>query len=125
MARKLTVSMTAAIILGSHLNAVCAQEAAWPARTVKVVVPSTPGGGLDYAARIFAEFWSKEFGRPFVVENIPGAANTLGTAAVARASPDGHTILHASLSPIAIVPFIKQETEMWGKVIKASGVSDN
>jgi tripartite-type tricarboxylate transporter receptor subunit TctC len=106
--RKLTVSITAAIILGSHSIAVSAQEAAWPTRTVKVIVPSTPGGGLDYAARIFAEFWSKEFGRPFVVENVPGAANTLGTAAVARAAPDGHTILHASLSPIVIVPFIRK-----------------
>jgi len=86
----------------------CAQEPAWPTRTVKIIVPSAPGGGVDIAARVFADLWTREFGRPFIVENLPGAANVIGTAAAAKAAPDGHTILHVSLSPIALVPFIRK-----------------
>lgn len=86
----------------------CAQEPAWPARTVKVIVPSGPGGGVDVAARVFAELWTREFGRPFIIENLPGAANVIGTVAAARAAPDGYTILHVSLSPIVLVPFMRK-----------------
>jgi tripartite-type tricarboxylate transporter receptor subunit TctC len=65
----------------------------WPARPVRVVVPWTPGSAADTVARVIAEQLASELGQPFVVENRPGAGGTLGVAAVAKAAPDGYTIL--------------------------------
>ena len=62
-------------------------------RTVKIIVPSTPGGGADVLARLLADQMSKTQGHTFVVENRPGASNTIGTEAVSRAAPDGNTLL--------------------------------
>jgi tripartite-type tricarboxylate transporter receptor subunit TctC len=82
----------------------------WPTRTIRIIVPETPGGGLDIGARVLATLLAAELGQPFIVENLPGAANTVGTAAAARAKPDGYTLLHASQSPICIVPLVKKDT---------------
>jgi tripartite-type tricarboxylate transporter receptor subunit TctC len=57
------------------------------------VVPSPPGGGTDIVARVLAADFSKSFAQPFVVENKPGAGNMIGIEAVARAAPDGYTLL--------------------------------
>ena len=61
--------------------------------TIKIVVPSTPGGGADVLARMLADQISRAQGRTLVVENRPGAGNTIGTEAVARSAPDGNTLL--------------------------------
>jgi tripartite-type tricarboxylate transporter receptor subunit TctC len=66
---------------------------AWPNRPVRIVVPYPAGQGSDLFARRFAEHFQQRVGRPFVVENRPGAGGNIGTAAVARAEPDGHTLL--------------------------------
>ena len=63
------------------------------ARTIKTIVPSTPGGGADVLARLLAEQINRTHGQTLVVENRPGAGNTIGTEAVARATPDGTTVL--------------------------------
>jgi tripartite-type tricarboxylate transporter receptor subunit TctC len=68
-----------------------AQE--YPTRAVRIVVPSPPGGGTDIVARVLAADFSKSFAQPFVVENKPGAGNMIGIEAVARAAPDGYTLL--------------------------------
>jgi tripartite-type tricarboxylate transporter receptor subunit TctC len=60
---------------------------------LKLVVPFTPGGGVDVVARIVAPKFSAELGQPVIIENRGGAGGMLGTAAVAQASPDGYTIL--------------------------------
>ena len=65
----------------------------YPARPVTTVVAWAPGGGTDYVARLLAEQFSKEFGQSFVVENRAGASGTIGHASVARARPDGYTLL--------------------------------
>lgn len=70
-----------------------AQGADWPSRMVKVVTPAPPSGSLDRIARILAEDFAKAFGKPFIVENKPGAGSTIGTAAVAAAPADGYTLL--------------------------------
>jgi tripartite-type tricarboxylate transporter receptor subunit TctC len=69
----------------------------WPTKRVTVVVPFTAGSATDIMARTVAKSLSEQSGQPFVVENRPGAGGTIGMAAVARAEPDGHTILiHSS-----------------------------
>jgi tripartite-type tricarboxylate transporter receptor subunit TctC len=65
----------------------------WPARPVRIVVPYPAGQGTDIFGRRFAEFYQRHFNQPFVVENRAGAGGNLGTAAVARAEPDGYTLL--------------------------------
>jgi tripartite-type tricarboxylate transporter receptor subunit TctC len=68
-------------------------QADYPSRTVRIVVPSPPGGGTDIVARVLANHYSKALGQSFVVENKPGAGNMIGIEAVARATPDGYTLL--------------------------------
>jgi len=69
----------------------------WPARPIRAIVPFTPGSTIDIIGRIVLEPLSAALGQPIVVENRGGAGGTIGTALVAKAEPDGHTILiHAS-----------------------------
>jgi len=65
----------------------------YPARPVRIIVPSAPGGGTDIVARVLAQHFSRAFGQPFVVENKPGAGNMIGVEAAARSVPDGYTLL--------------------------------
>ncbi len=69
------------------------QAQAFPGKTVTIVVPFPAGGGPDLAARVLAEKLAPRFGHPVVVENRPGAGALLGASAVARSTPDGHTLL--------------------------------
>ncbi len=75
--------------------------AAWPERPVRIVVASAAGGGTDSVARVLADHLSKTMGQTFYVENKPGAGNVLGSDVVARAAPDGYTLL-MSASTLAI-----------------------
>jgi tripartite-type tricarboxylate transporter receptor subunit TctC len=65
----------------------------YPVRPVRIVVPSPPGGGTDIIARVLAQYFSTAMGQQFFVENRPGAGNMIGIESVARAAPDGHTLL--------------------------------
>ena len=78
-----------------------AQEA-WPARTVRLVVPSSPGGGTDLYARFLAQGLGEGLKQQFVVDNRPGASGTIGAEIAARAAPDGYTFL-VSASPALIM----------------------
>jgi tripartite-type tricarboxylate transporter receptor subunit TctC len=69
------------------------QAHAQTSRTIKIIVPSTAGGGADVLARMLADQIAKAQGQTIVVENRPGAGNTIGTEAVARSAPDGNTLL--------------------------------
>ena len=74
-----------------------AQAQSWPTRRVQVIVPFTAGSATDIMARTVTQRLAEQLGQPFVVENRPGAGGTIGVAAVAKADPDGHTILvHSS-----------------------------
>jgi tripartite-type tricarboxylate transporter receptor subunit TctC len=77
-----------------------AQEA-YPARTVRLVVPSAPGSTTDTLARIVADWLARTWGKPVIVENIAGGAMNPGATAVARAAPDGHVLLVAPPAPLA------------------------
>jgi tripartite-type tricarboxylate transporter receptor subunit TctC len=69
------------------------QAAEYPHRTIKMVIPFAPGGGSDVLGRVLAEKMSGELGVSVIVENKPGASSIIGTEAVAKAAPDGYTIL--------------------------------
>ncbi len=68
----------------------------YPSRPVRIVVPLTPGGGVDMMARIIADHYSQVMGQRFIVDNRPGAGGSIGIETVARAAPDGHTLLVSS-----------------------------
>jgi tripartite-type tricarboxylate transporter receptor subunit TctC len=78
----------------------------WPARAVTMVVPFPPGGGTDTGARIVAQQLSKKWGQPVVVENKGGAAGQIGAESVAKARPDGYTLLMGNIGTQAINPVL-------------------
>lgn len=82
----------------AHINA-----QPYPNRAIKLVVPFPPGGLIDNVARLIGPELSKELGQPIVIDNKPGAGGNLGAAEVAKASPDGYTLLTAS-APLSISP---------------------
>lgn len=82
---------------------------AFPSRLVRIVVPYPPGGGTDTLARLIADQLGRKWGQSAIVENIGGAAGNIGSAEVARAAPDGHTLLLASPGPIATNSFLYKE----------------
>ena len=74
-------------------SALFAQEAAWPNRPVRFIVPLAPGGGIDYVARTVGDFLSRTIGQQVVVENRTGAGGTVGMDAAMNSPPDGYTVL--------------------------------
>jgi tripartite-type tricarboxylate transporter receptor subunit TctC len=70
-----------------------AQAAEYPSRTVKMIIPFSPGGGSDTLGRVLAEKMGNELGTSVIVENKPGASSIIGTELVAKAAPDGYTLL--------------------------------
>src|ERR1041384_824264 len=95
--------------LGLALTLVCGlvwAQADYPARPVKVIVPSPPGGGTDILARVLAQHFSKALGQPFVVENKPGAGNMIGIESVARSPGDGYTLLEEHTSELQSLAYL-------------------
>jgi tripartite-type tricarboxylate transporter receptor subunit TctC len=76
----------------------------FPSRTVRIVVPFTPGGANDTVARALADRLGKKWNQSVIVENRPGGGTTIGTRAVIDATPDGHTVLFTSSSALAVTP---------------------
>lgn len=81
-----------------------AQTVTFPERAVTIVVPFPPGGGSDAGARLLADRLARSWGKPVVVENRPGAAGQIGSDHVARAKPDGYTLLVGNIGTHAINP---------------------
>jgi tripartite-type tricarboxylate transporter receptor subunit TctC len=71
--------------------------AIYPVRPITLIVPFPPGGPTDYTARLYADAISKDLGQPFIVENRPGANTAIGAQLVARAAPDGYTLLCSTM----------------------------
>jgi len=78
----------------------------YPSRPVRLIVPTSPGGGTDISARMLAPKLSEYLGQQIVVDNRPGASTMIGVELVARAAPDGYTLL-MGISSLAIAPYIQ------------------
>jgi len=94
-----------AAVLAAGTSAAMAQ-AQYPVKPVRLIVPYPPGGGNDTLARIFGQKLTEALGQQIVVENRPGAGTIIGTASVARAAPDGYTLLLSSIATHAFSPFL-------------------
>ncbi len=100
---KLISRTAAAILVGCALAPAYAQN--WPAKPVTVVVPTTAGSGMDVIVRFLADGLKNRLGQPFVVENRAGADASIGAQSVARAAPDGYTVLVGAASTHGINPY--------------------
>ena len=97
--------LAAPMILGAT-SAVA--QAPYPNRAVRVIIPWPPGQATDLAARIVAQRLTEMLGQPFVAENRAGAGGMIGTDIVAKAAPDGYTLLAASTGPIVTSPLVQR-----------------
>ncbi|MGT2455557.1 Bug family tripartite tricarboxylate transporter substrate binding protein [Cupriavidus basilensis] len=98
--RRLFVRLLATLTLGVATFGAHAED--YPKKPVRFVVPYPPGGASDVTARLIAEKLTESYGQPFIVENRPGANGIIATEAVAKAAPDGYTILMGNVGPNAI-----------------------
>src|SRR5262245_63774742 len=94
------------VVLSALLGAIAARALAqapdYPSRPVTFIVPFAPGGVTSLFARILGQKLEQQLGKPFIVENRPGGGGVTAAAAVARATPDGYTIMMASSTVLAI-----------------------
>jgi tripartite-type tricarboxylate transporter receptor subunit TctC len=82
----------------------------YPDRIIELIVPSTPGSSADILGRILADSMGSQLGQRFVVMNKPGGSSILGTAEVARAKPDGYTLMHGAAFSITVQPLTERQT---------------
>ena len=101
----ITAHVVAALALCSTPFAVSAQPA-YPSKPVRIMVGASAGGGTDIIARMLAEKFGAAFKEAFIVENRPGASNTIAADVTAKATPDGHTLLVATNTGQAIAPHL-------------------
>ncbi|HYF19628.1 MAG TPA: tripartite tricarboxylate transporter substrate binding protein [Ramlibacter sp.] len=104
--RRAVLGWTLAASGGLLASTAAAQGAAFPSRPLRMVVPFPPGGIADIAARSIGAEMAKDLGQPVVVENRPGAGGNVGAEAVAKAPPDGHTVLYAVASAFTANPHL-------------------
>ncbi|GAA5234337.1 tripartite tricarboxylate transporter substrate binding protein [Verticiella sediminum] len=115
-ARGCTRRVAASLLLGGAL--VCAMPAAlqaaqpspanWPERPITFIVPFPPGGNSDNLGRIMAEQLRIKLGVPVIVENRPGGTTSVGTEALARAQPDGYTLLLGAATAFTVLPHLRK-----------------
>jgi tripartite-type tricarboxylate transporter receptor subunit TctC len=99
-----TLLAAAALALALPFAATSAQAQAWPDKPIRIVVGFAPGGFTDVLGRLIGQKLSERLGQPVVVENKPGAAGTLGADLVAKARPDGYTLLLAHSNSNSVAP---------------------
>jgi tripartite-type tricarboxylate transporter receptor subunit TctC len=85
---------------------VAVRAQAWPGRPIRLVVPFTPGGSSDILARAIGQKLTEALGQPVVIDNVPGAGGSLGADKVAKAAPDGYTLLMGHIGTLAVNPLI-------------------
>jgi tripartite-type tricarboxylate transporter receptor subunit TctC len=108
MRRREFLKLSAAGLATGIATRASAQAAAWPSKPVKLIVPYAPGGASDIIARPWAEALSQAFGQQFVVENRGGAGGMIGSEAVMKSAPDGHTFLLTPCAALTILPLLQK-----------------
>jgi tripartite-type tricarboxylate transporter receptor subunit TctC len=104
--RRRSLALAAAVIGGPFVSA---RAQAWPTQAIKLVVTFPPGGSSDIVARLIGPALADRLGQSVVVDNRPGGAATIGAAAVARAAPDGYTLLMSNSAPLSISPAMMEK----------------
>ena len=99
--------LLAALLALAFSSAAFAQ--AYPNKPIRLIVPWPPGGPAEALARTVSTKMTEVMGQPFIIEAKPGANGTIGTAFVAKAAPDGYTILFSHLGPTAISPSLMKD----------------
>lgn len=108
--RSLFLGVTALSVLSITLSQACAQDAAYPSKSITVVVGYPPGGSTDLTGRAVADHLAKSLGVPVVVENASGAGGAIAALKVSKAQPDGYTLLLGANNEIAINKLITPAT---------------
>ena len=96
------------ILCAAALAAPYAQAQTYPSKPIRIVVPFGPGGATDVVARTVADKLSARLGQPVIVDNKPGASTMIGADAVAKAAPDGYTLMVSGSSTYTVVPALKE-----------------
>ena len=101
-----SVARIAAVLLLLVCPGALAQDpaAAWPAKSVRLIIPFTPGGSTDFQGRLLCEWLGRHFGQQFVIDHKPGAGSNIGVAELARSAPDGYTLGWITVASHAINP---------------------
>jgi tripartite-type tricarboxylate transporter receptor subunit TctC len=103
--------LAGALFCASVLHTGLAVAQAWPTKPIRLMVPFPPGGSTDIVARIVAQKLGERLGQPLVIENRGGGGGTIGTAATAKASPDGYSLAVASTSTHVVAPGVYPKLE--------------
>src|SRR5580700_7232114 len=101
------LALAAALVAPAHAQTIEAAE--YPSRPIHIIVPFPPGGPTDILSRIVAKEMTASWGQPAVIENRPGADTAIGAEVVAKADPDGYTLLAAMDSTMVLNPLVKKE----------------
>lgn len=97
------IAAAAAVAVGAALPGAALAQQPWPSKPITMVVPFPPGGPTDLVARVLAQQVGQQLGQTVIVDNRPGANGNIGNALVAKAAPDGYTVLY-NTSSIALSP---------------------
>ncbi len=108
MVRRLALTMLLALGAYLALGEPMRAQDKYPSRPIKIIVPTPAGGPVDVVARLVAQYLSTVIGQSAVVENRPGAGNTIGSREAARADPDGYTLYYSSVSGLVLAPMLQQ-----------------
>ena len=109
LSRRLLLAAPALLLLPRRAGAQPAPaDAAWPARQLRMLIPWPPGQSTDVQGRLMAQHLTERLGQVVVPDNRPGAGGQIGTNMVAKAPPDGYTLLAASVGPITFSPLVQR-----------------
>jgi tripartite-type tricarboxylate transporter receptor subunit TctC len=100
------MALALALLVGFASAATAADDDSWPTHPVRLIAASGPGGNPDVMGRLLADKFGQAFGKPFIVENVPGAGGIVAANLVAKTQPDGYTLMFSDSGALAINPVL-------------------